>query len=109
MKSLVRVGADATAGEVAETVRWDGARIVENPVDPSQLAAAFDELKPYIEDMPTSNTPFLGLRTKRIGGLMGRPATALPAPQDLATGGDAGDGMGDPFAHSAPKCAEAES
>ncbi len=74
MTPLVRLKADTTAEEVAKVVRWDGACIVEGLVDPDQLDTVAQDILPYVEQTPTSNSSFLGLNTRRTGGLMGRSA-----------------------------------
>ena len=62
---------DTPADELAERLAEDGYVIVES-LAPALIRRARGDLAPHIEDAPYGHVPFLGFRTKRVGGLLAK-------------------------------------
>ena len=80
MSNLQRFPASASADELAGALERNGYVIVERlAVDLAERARG--ELAPHIESAPVGHSPFLGLRTKRVGAMFRRSLAA----RELAT------------------------
>jgi hypothetical protein len=76
MTALQRFQRGVSAERVADTLRVDGACIVERLVDEAVVDSLWIEIGPYVEATPTGREDFSGLSTKRTGALVARSATA---------------------------------
>jgi ectoine hydroxylase-related dioxygenase (phytanoyl-CoA dioxygenase family) len=75
--SLPRVGADAPAEQVLETLRNEGAVVVERLLSRTAVAAFRADLNPWFERACTGSGAFFGRKTRRFGGLFAKaPSTA---------------------------------
>jgi len=72
---VTRLPATASAIDVAQRLRDDGAVIVENLVDPAVMDQALAELQPFIDATPMGPDDFTGRRTARTGALIERSPT----------------------------------
>lgn len=68
--------ATAPLEEIIAGLRADGAIVIDNVVDPSEIDTALDELGPFIDATPYSGDDFGGRKTKRTGSLVARSETA---------------------------------
>ncbi len=73
MPGLVRHAPDTPIGQLAEALLRDGYVIVERAA-PELCGQAYAELIADVEAASTGHLPFLGARTKRLGGLLKRSA-----------------------------------
>jgi ectoine hydroxylase-related dioxygenase (phytanoyl-CoA dioxygenase family) len=71
---LKRFSSGASPAALVETLRTDGALIVENVLARGFVARALDEVAPAIARTPTSKDSFSGTRTTRTGALVARSA-----------------------------------
>jgi hypothetical protein len=76
MSGLVHLPATATAEEVVELLKRDGACIVDNLVAPEEMDRIIDEMKPWFDATPFGPDEFSGKRTRRTGGLVARSPKA---------------------------------
>jgi ectoine hydroxylase-related dioxygenase (phytanoyl-CoA dioxygenase family) len=76
MSGLVHLPATATADEVVELLKRDGACIVDNLVAPEEMDRIIDEMKPWFDATPFGPDEFSGKRTRRTGGLVARSPKA---------------------------------
>ena len=72
MGELTRLSATAAAKDLTSAIERDGAAIVENLIDESQVQATLDDLMPHIEATPASRDDFAGYQTTRTGALVAR-------------------------------------
>jgi ectoine hydroxylase-related dioxygenase (phytanoyl-CoA dioxygenase family) len=67
--------ATATAAQITEALRRDGAAIVDELVAPAVMDAAYGELEAQLEATSTGVDEFSGSNTRRCGALVARSAT----------------------------------
>lgn len=73
--AIRHLGADATAEEVVEVLRADGAVVIDNLVSPEVIDAFNAEMAPYLDACPHGAENFTGTATKRVGSLVARSET----------------------------------
>lgn len=69
---------EATAEVIAETLRRDGAVVVEDLIDAATVSAISDGFKPYLEAKQHGTDRFEGKATKRLGSLIDRVPSVHP-------------------------------
>lgn len=74
MTELQHLAADVDVDTLVETVRRDGAAIVDGLMSPAQLERVNDEIAPYVAATPCGRDAFSGARTTRTGALVARSA-----------------------------------
>lgn len=79
MSALALHPADAPVADLGAALLRDGYVIVER-LAPEAAARAREELAPQIQAAPLGHTPFLGARTRRLGGVLQKS----PAARELA-------------------------
>jgi hypothetical protein len=62
----------ATADQIVEALKRDGAVIVDAVLASEAMEAPALELRPFLESTPAGPDPFSGFHTRRIGGLPAR-------------------------------------
>lgn len=72
MAKLKHLPADAGAEEIVETIRRDGACIVDDKMPAGLLARLREETAPYISATPMGQDDFSGHKTQRTGALVAR-------------------------------------
>jgi ectoine hydroxylase-related dioxygenase (phytanoyl-CoA dioxygenase family) len=72
MKELAHLPASTTAKELADTIRRDGAVIVDDVLRGHDIDALTRELRPWMERTEFGPDDFSGKRTKRTGALVAR-------------------------------------
>jgi ectoine hydroxylase-related dioxygenase (phytanoyl-CoA dioxygenase family) len=72
MVTLAHFAPDAGAEVLAETLRTDGACIVDDVLSPERLDALRAELDPWIDSTPGGRDGFSGFKTRRTGALVAR-------------------------------------
>ncbi len=63
-----------SAQDAVDVLKEDGAVILRGLVDEAAVAVMMGELDPYLEERPNSEGSFVGARTKRVHGLLGKSA-----------------------------------
>lgn len=92
--ALCYLEADATSGEeVAETLRRDGAVVVENLIDAATASTIGKSFEPYLQTRQHGTDQFEGTATKRLGSLIVR----VPQVHPLVTHPVVLDTVGDVF------------
>jgi ectoine hydroxylase-related dioxygenase (phytanoyl-CoA dioxygenase family) len=72
MPTLQHLPADASSDTIAAILDTDGALILDDVLEPAQMAAVMGELNPYIEATPVGRDQFTGFATTRTGALVAR-------------------------------------
>lgn len=78
MPSLVHLPPDASAEEMTAALDRDGALVVDDVLDASQVAALKAELAPFVEATAPGQDGFTGFRTTRTGALAARSPACRP-------------------------------
>lgn len=76
MAAVRHLPANATATEVHEVLRADGAVIIDRLADVDTMQRLRAEVAPHIEATPFGSDDFSGRRTRRTGALIARSATS---------------------------------
>ena len=76
MVGLQHLPADTTAEALIAAIRRDGAAIIDNLIDQTQVDAVMAELGPYIAATPVGRDAFTGVQTTRTGALAARSEQA---------------------------------
>ncbi len=79
MSDLIRLPKSASAEDICDAVKQDGAAIVENLISVGEVDRFLDETLPFVEATENGRDDFSGYKTTRTGGLVARS----PACRDL--------------------------
>ena len=71
-KRLQQLSATATVEDMVAAIETDGGVILQQALDPTQVAALTNELSPHIAAGRTGNNDFAGHNTVRIGALLAK-------------------------------------
>jgi Phytanoyl-CoA dioxygenase (PhyH) len=74
MPAIKHLPPDTSPAAIVETLRQDGALIIDNAMAPGQLAALKSEIMPYVEATAPGQDEFTGTLTTRTGALAARSA-----------------------------------
>ena len=67
---------DAAGDKVAEALARVGCAVIDNATDAASIERIHSEMSPHIERLDTGGDEFVGVATKRIGGLIARSPTS---------------------------------
>ena len=76
--SLETLAPDAKAADIVAAMQRDGACIVRDVLDPTELGKVNDDVNPWIERSQAGSDDFTGRLTKRTGGLIARCPDVRP-------------------------------
>ncbi|TDQ78424.1 ectoine hydroxylase-related dioxygenase (phytanoyl-CoA dioxygenase family) [Dongia mobilis] len=76
MPDITTLEPTASVDEILAVLHRDGALIVRNLMTPQQMATLSEELRPWIDKTPNGNGDFVGYKTKRCCGVLGKSAMA---------------------------------
>lgn len=91
MPTLKHLSPDTSSKAIADTLREDGALIIDDAMNASALAQLKREIMPYVEATPTGADDFTGRRTTRTGALAARSAACRELIMDARMTGACAD------------------